>query len=64
MSSNAAWGTDTTISMPVPPATSEPTRPVATGFAYTRFGLVHDLTTSDVEGYLLPAYLPLDVEER
>lgn len=61
---NASWGTDTGISMPVPPNVDEKLTPVATGFAYSRFGLVHNLTTSDLEGYLSPTFLPLDSPER
>lgn len=64
MATNAEWGTDATISMPVPPHSQEPKAACADGFAYTRFGLVHNLTTSDLEGYLLPTYGPLDVAER
>jgi hypothetical protein len=59
---NQSWGTDVVPSLPVPP--TEPTvGTVAPGFAYSRFGLVHDLTTSDLEEYLSPTYLPIDAPE-
>jgi hypothetical protein len=63
MDTNSAWGTDTPISMPVPPVEPQ-VGSLAAGFAYTRFGIVHDITTSDVEGYLLPTFMPLDSPER
>jgi len=63
MDANSAWGSDTIVSLPVPP--TEPTvRPAATGFAFSRFGLVHDLTQADLETYLYPTFAPLDVPER
>lgn len=64
MASNAAWGTDVAISLPVPPNPEETVRQVASGFAYSRFGLVHNLTTSDAETYAFPTFLPLDAAER
>lgn len=62
-STNASWGTDVPVSMPVPPA-EEPVRTAGGGFAFGRFGLVHDLTMSDVETFLFPTHAPLDVPER
>lgn len=64
MATNAEWGTDTPISMPVPPHPQELKTGCADGFAYTRFGLVHNLTVSDLEEFLIPTYGPLDVAER
>lgn len=63
MSNNVSWGADTLISLPVPPAET-PVRPVAAGFAFSRFGIVHDLTQADLEGYLSPTFAPLETPER
>jgi hypothetical protein len=63
MDINSAWGSDTLISLPVPP-TETPVRPAAAGFAFSRFGLVHDLTQADLETFLYPTFTPLDVPER
>lgn len=63
MDTNSAWGSDTLVSLPVPPR-EDIVRPAAAGFAFSRFGLVHDLTQADLEGYLYPTFTPLDVPER
>jgi hypothetical protein len=63
MTSNEAWGTDVEISLPVPP-NEKVVRSAGAGRAFSRFGLVHDLTTSDVEGYLLPTFGPVAAPER
>jgi hypothetical protein len=63
MDTNSAWGADTLVSLPVPPG-EDPVRPAAAGFAFSRFGLVHDLTHADLETYLYPTFTPLDVPER
>lgn len=63
MATNASWGSDTPVSIPVPPA-EEPVRSIGGGFAYSRFGLVHDLTSSDVEALLFPTHAPLESPER
>lgn len=63
MDTNSAWGSDTLVSLPVPPFEAI-VRPAATGFAFSRFGLVHDLTQTDLETYLYPTFAPLDVPER
>lgn len=63
MDTNSAWGSDTVVSLPVPPAEA-PVRPAASGFAFSRFGLVHDLSQADLETYLAPTFAPLDVPER
>jgi hypothetical protein len=60
---NTAWGTDVPVSIPVPPA-EEIVRSAGGGFAYSRFGLVHEITTSDVETFLFPTHAPLDTPER
>lgn len=60
---NASWGTDVPVSMPVPPDEGA-VRTAGGGFAYSRFGLVHDITTSDVEGFLSPTHAPLITPER
>lgn len=58
------WATDTMVSMPVPPNTDEAVLPITAGFGYTRFGITHNLTGSDAEGYRFPTYLPFDLPER
>lgn len=63
MVSNEAWGTDVEISLPVPPG-EKTIRSAGAGRAFTRFGLVHDLTSADVEGFLMPTFGPVDVPER
>lgn len=63
MTTNEAWGTDVEISLPVPPQ-EQPIRSAGAGRAFSRFGLVHNLTSSDVEGYLLPTFGPVDAPER
>jgi len=63
MDSNGSWGSDALVSLPVPPAET-PVRPAASGFAFSRFGLVHDLTQSDLETYLYPTFSPLETPER
>lgn len=60
---NASWGTDVPVSIPVPPA-EDIVRSAGGGFAYSRFGLVHELSSSDVEAFLFPTHAPLDVPER
>lgn len=60
---NASWATDSLVSMPVPPA-EESVRPAGGGFAYSRFGLVHDITVADVETFLSPTHAPLNAPER
>jgi hypothetical protein len=63
MDSNGSWGSDVLVSLPVPP-TEKTVRPAASGFAFSRFGLVHDLTQSDLETFLYPTFSPLDTPER
>lgn len=63
MSTNESWGTDSLASLPVPPG-EDPIRPAAAGFAFSRFGLVHNLTQADLETYLHPTFAPLDTPER
>jgi hypothetical protein len=63
MDTNSAWGSDALVSLPVPPA-EDIVRPAAAGFAFSRFGLVHNLTQSDLETFLYPTFAPLDVPER
>lgn len=63
MDSNGSWGSDALVSLPIPPGET-PVRPAAAGFAFSRFGLVHDLTQSDLETYLYPTFSPLDTPER
>lgn len=60
---NASWATDAPVSMPVPPDEA-PVRTAGGGFAYSRFGLVHDLTLSDAETFLSPTHTPLSAPER
>jgi hypothetical protein len=63
MANKPAWGSDTLVSLPVPPFET-PIRSAAAGFGFSRFGLVHDITTSDVETFLHPTFSPIDAPER
>lgn len=54
----AMWGTDGPVSMPVPPALDVGDLVSMGGFAFCGSGLVHDLTSTDVEAVYATAYAP------
>lgn len=50
------WGTDTPISLPVPP--SDPILVDMGSFGITTYGIAHNLTSADLEAYV-PKFLPV-----
>ena len=51
-----SWSSNVPISMPVPP--EDEVLVDMAGFAYTQFGLVHDMTHGDYMVYRLPSHAP------
>jgi hypothetical protein len=50
------WSSDTRISVPVPP--DDPILVPMYGFGFTRFGLFHDLSSTDYDYMRSPTYAP------
>lgn len=57
------WGTDTAISMPVPP-TQHVLVILGGGFCFTAGGIGHDLTQADMEEMLVPTFAPPNIDLR
>lgn len=53
------WGTDTPVSMPVPPE-RELLVDIGGGFVFTAGGLAHRITEADIEALTSPTFAPPD----
>lgn len=58
MTSPTPWGADTPISMPHPLDRDTTVLRDMGGFCFTTGGLAHNFTSSDLDVYLTPTFLP------
>lgn len=58
--SRAPWGSDTKVSMPVPLNPGDVLLDMGGGFAFTRDGLQHNVTRSDVQEISAPQFRPME----
>lgn len=52
------WASDTPVSAPQPPPTDVPVLVDFGGFGFSMNGMVHNLTSEDLEDMLTPLYAP------
>lgn len=52
------WSCDVPVSRPVPPDDDQPVMVDFGGFGFTTGGIVHNLTSVDVERIFIPTYAP------